>query len=820
MRRLLARLGRPDAAEIRFRCAEAARIAAEAVRFTSGRERWHSERLGAYLRPAPELEAALHSLAAHDWKRAQSELRAHFLRRPSRFLIHPAQRGTIAAAIRAAFPSSADDAVQRAERILEGRHDFLAYSDLSFARPDGAIDWHLDPVHRRRAPAAFWRRVPYLDPRVGDHKVIWELNRHQHWLALGRAAWLTGNARYAAAATQELRSWMTANPPLAGINWSSMLELAFRSISWVWALHFLAAFDDEADSTWIVDLLAGLDRQLDHVVRHLSVYFSPNTHLLGEGLALYVAGRALPELRHAARWEEIGRRVLLREATAQINLDGGHAELSTHYHRYALDFYLFALAIARKTGDAAAGESVAEVAARLASFCRAIAGDDGRLPTIGDDDGGLLFPICGRAPADASDSLSFAASLLGRPELAVGDPSEEVLWLLGGDRAALARRAAPHVPGSRAFPDSGYVVLRSTGAHAVLDAGPHGFLNGGHAHADALSIVLSVHGHPLLIDPGTATYTMDPELRDRFRSTAMHNTVVVNGRSQAEPAGPFHWRSRADARIELWRAGRAFDHVEAAHDAYAPLVHRRAVVRLAEDLWIVADHLIGGGSGSMQTHWHLDPAWRPDGTPAEGSRTVAHPAALWAAIASTAHDMREFLGDAEGLGWCAPVYGRVVPSLTLRFTRSGESPLSIVTAIAACPEPLRLSIESVPVAADADDGWHRVAVSVQRQGLGVLASFATPAREAAPVRSVHRVRCPATRLGTGGELATDARMALLRLSRAGEPQSLSLVDGRLAIWTGPAPFAIDLPAPAADLHFDPRAQRGLSHSLDACGGRL
>ena len=43
----------------------------------------------------------------------------------------------------------------------------------------------MDPVHARRVPRQFWSTVPYLDPECGDHKIIWELNRHQHWLVLG-----------------------------------------------------------------------------------------------------------------------------------------------------------------------------------------------------------------------------------------------------------------------------------------------------------------------------------------------------------------------------------------------------------------------------------------------------------------------------------------------------------------------------------------------------------------------------------------------------------------------------------------------------------
>ena len=46
-----------------------------------------------------------------------------------------------------------------------------------------------------RAPR-FWATCRISIRACGDHKIIWELNRHQHWLQLGRAWWLTGDARY------------------------------------------------------------------------------------------------------------------------------------------------------------------------------------------------------------------------------------------------------------------------------------------------------------------------------------------------------------------------------------------------------------------------------------------------------------------------------------------------------------------------------------------------------------------------------------------------------------------------------------------------
>ncbi|HJU74150.1 MAG TPA: alginate lyase family protein [Gemmatimonadaceae bacterium] len=806
MKRFVTRLRRASADELLFRAREYANTRFEQVRVGARANRWRRERLASRLDPRVDgLAPIIRALRHGDVATANAALHAHFLLRRPRFLLEPARKSSIVEAVRTRFPAASVDAVERAAPLIDGRYGLLGYRDLSFRRGTSAVDWHFDPVHERRAPLRFWKRVPYLDRRIGDHKIIWELNRHQHWLALGRAAWLTGDLdrRYSQTVARELESWLRANPPLRGINWASMLELALRSLSWIWTLHFFASDDGRNPDVPAIDLLYGIERQLAHVAKHLSFYFSPNTHLLGEALALYVAGRALPELRAAADWEHVGRRVLMREARAQVHADGGHAELSTHYHRYAFDFYLLALAIARNTADPVAPE-FAEVCWRMATYCRAMADDTGRLPTIGDDDGGMLFPICARQPADVRDSLSLAAVLLDRPELAIGDVPEEVFWMLGTDATTLRTTTHVSLPWrSSIFRETGYAVLRSADDHAVFDVGRHGFLNGGHAHADALSIVLSTSGHPLLIDPGTATYTIDPVRRDRFRSTAMHNTLVLDGRPQSIPAGPFHWASRADARLTYWHASEDFDFAEGAHDAYAAS-HRRAVLRARHDLWIVLDFVPARGAHRADTYWHLAPAWTVDRR--ESQTLYLRRGDLRAVLATTAPGWKEYFADPQGLGWCAPVYGHLLPSLTLCFSAESVNAISIATALRAAAAPVDLVIRPHAVTTDVDDGWFRAAVWVRHGDLETMAMVAFAGSEA----TAGTVRKGTQRFSVGdGEVATDARVIVVTWSDKGGLQSLDLIDGAAVSFSGRGGFDTRVVG-AQDLHLGVTALSRLS----------
>lgn len=669
---ILKRLRAMDGTELRFRAGAAVRSRLHRARTALSTPAWRRESL--QLASDAELSDARAALARQDWMGAHRLLAGRISGRRVGFPLDSTRLPALAAEIDARF--GRDDAIGRGERILEGRYDLLGYRDLLLATPP---DWHSDPVHGRTAPRSFWDAVPYLDAACGDHKITWELNRHQHFLALGRAYALTSDRRFYDEFTHQLTDWMLENPPLLGTNWASMLELAFRSLSWLWALHFFAPAAGEHDKEpWVVDLLLALDRQLQHVEENLSRYFSPNTHLTGEALALYVGGRALPELASSGARAHTGRTVLLEEAHRQVRADGMHAELSAHYHRYSTDFYLLALNVARGSGDPLEA-AFEDAARRQAHALRLLADDAGRLPLLGDDDGGQLFPICGRHVTDCTDSLAAAAVLLGEPGLALGQLPEEAWWLCGSGADLSAFAPSPAPVRSAALRSSGYYISRNErGDHLIFDAGPHGFLNGGHAHADALAVVLTVRGRPFLVDPGTATYTMDLERRDRFRSSAMHNTVVVNGGTQSEPAGPFHWRTRTDAAGVSWQTSPHRDYISGRHEGYAPVVHTREVMSLHGTGWIIVDHLTGGDQATAAAMWHVHPDWtldRLDGNVA----AFRHADGL--EVTMTASVPLEQV--TSGLNEYAPEYGRIVRAPCLRSVVTGPTPLSLAAFIVA-----------------------------------------------------------------------------------------------------------------------------------------
>ena len=198
------------------------------------------------------------------------------------------------------------------------------------------IDWSRDYVHGVSNPTPYFRLLPYLDfSRVGDHKCIWELNRHQHLVILAQAWLLTVERAYLDELTRQLEQLVGENPFQRGINWTSALEVAFRALSWIWVYHLAGvAFEPSFRRRFLTELY----RHGKHLDANLSIYFSPNTHLLGEAVALHAIAALFPEFPGSARWRRTAGEIVSAQMEAQVQEDGSHFEQSSYYHVYAVDF--------------------------------------------------------------------------------------------------------------------------------------------------------------------------------------------------------------------------------------------------------------------------------------------------------------------------------------------------------------------------------------------------------------------------------------------------------------------------------------------------
>ncbi|MFL6273777.1 MAG: alginate lyase family protein [Blastocatellia bacterium] len=508
--------------------------------------------------------------------------------------------------------------IERAERARHGRFDLLGLKDLSFGLP---IDWHLEPCAGKRTPLDHWSRIAYLDPELaGDKKITWELNRCAHFVAYGQAYWMTGDERFAQAFVEQATAWMDANPVGRGINWASSLELSFRAIAWLWALHLL--IDSPAlNAVFVTRLLKCLIAHGRHVEKYLSTYFSPNTHLTGEALGLFYLGSALPELRRADGWRATGLRILLEQLPIHIRPDGVYFEQTTYYHRYTVDFYLHLMTLAGAMNLALPVEVEAWLTKAL-DVLMWTTRPDGRASLIGDDDGGRLIQLSARPADDFRDTLATGAALMNRGDWKqVAGKAAETLWLLGPE--ALTRfdeiPAQPPAHDAQAFSESGYFVMRDgwteAATYAVIDCGPHGEQSCGHAHADQLAFEFAAGGTTWLVDPGTFTYTGNAEMRDWFRSTTAHNTVTVDGEQQSVSAGPFAWAQIAEPLAREFFEGRGSVYFEGAHNGYErlpdPVTHRRALLFVkATDAelpsyLIVGDRFAAQAAHRYAAHYHF-----------------------------------------------------------------------------------------------------------------------------------------------------------------------------------------------------------------------
>lgn len=552
------------------------------------------------------------------------------------------------------------------------------------------IDWQQDPRTGGDWPKSFYADIDIRDGQaIGGVRWVWELNRHHHLVMLGKAFFLSGEERYAQEVCTQMRSWIEHNPPGIGVNWTSSLELAIRLINWVWTLALIRRSTSLTPEVFAV-ISQCVVQQADHIFRHLSVYSSANNHLIGEAAGLAIVGLFFPWLPHGNRWRNRGLEILKHEIGEQVYPDGVPSEQAIHYLAFVLDFNLLVWRLAELNGS-----TVPQIwYDRLGSACDFIShvmDKKGNVPDIGDSDDAWVVRLDENPDANNYRSILAAASvLLKDPELRAFTLSwdEKNQWLLGNEGRVAYESLPVKEPDidSKLFPEGGYAVMRTSGRVLLFDCGPLGYLStAAHGHADALSLWLSVDGHPILVDSGTYAYQEGGRWRSYFRGTSAHNTIVVDGEDQSEIQGDFLWGRKAEAEILRWESNPQYDLAIAQHDGYSRLgiIHCRAVLYLKpKDCLVIVDKIEGTGHHAIEQLWHFPARTQinfGEGWTSASSEDVTVwfvPQQMSTARPETIHG-----ADEPIQGWVSERYGYREAAPVLRYRAESDAPTTWINSI-------------------------------------------------------------------------------------------------------------------------------------------
>jgi hypothetical protein len=583
------------------------------------------------------------------------------------FFIDSRQRASTATAFGRQHADSCDDLVRRADAIL--RHEF----DLLGSGPQRlgpALPWHTDFKTGREWPLAYCTDIEYSElDRPSDVKVPWELSRCQHFARLGQAYWITGADRYAAEFVAEITDWIDANPFARGVNWACAMDVALRAVSWIWGFHFFADSAACRDRVFRGRFLRALYLHGEFVVKHLEKADLNGNHYLCDGVGLVFLGCFFRHSRAARSWLALGRTIVEGEIFTQTTPDGVDFEQSIAYHRLVLEAFLTSYLLLRRHGLDPPEECWKRLE-RMCEFVEAYTKPNGNAPLIGDSDDGRIQVLGVQPNNDHRYLLSTAAVVFGRGDFKASAARcwEETFWLLGVQAAdRFLRMPSSDAPReSVAFGSGGVYVLRTRHAHLVIDCGEVGFGGrGGHGHNDILSFELFLNGFNVVTDCGAYVYTASREWRNRFRSTAFHNTVQIDGEELNRFIGPDAlWQLRYDAKpaAAVMHAGDLVDVFRGAHRGYErlspPVSHtRRFAVDRREPRVLIQDQIGGEGRHELVWRFHFDPSVS---AAVEGYDVClsSNDSNVWLMPVDSGIPLSLSLED----GWVSPSYGVKVPA--------------------------------------------------------------------------------------------------------------------------------------------------------------
>lgn len=671
--------------------------------------------LSALLPRSDSLVRAAASFAAGELASAQQSVVDHFVLRRA-----------------PAFFCRIEDIPELAARI---RRDRPRWAAALRSRVEADLKLGLKVMSRREKPLAGgfgWMRIP---PGPGNDN-LFSAQPHRFGFMPRLALAAHHGIETIETVSSLVADWMEAAEVGEEECYHSPLAVLYRVLALSWTFAFVAALPDsrERHRDLLYRILIILSVDTDYLLDTIGNSY-PNNHLLADGFAGWYYGSLYPEFPTAAAALEKGEQLFLRELDRQFLEDGSNFEHSTHYHELGSEMATAYVLLSQRNGNTVPQAISARLRAMLAH--QAVLSGPEAIPfPIGDTTEDPLFPLDsmhGWCPGAMRELYRSTFDENIEPVAPDELTAERAYWLLGGKLAPSPRTVIHNLPA--VFALGGFHVQRDEAQQARLTfrSGPQESvaLSAGHAHADILSVYLSVSRTPLIVNAGTYTYRLksgswpseSPNWRAYFAGPESKNALVLG----ADPFGPMRgdFRNRdvpcrVRERARECASGLSWIEYEVTGEN-AARGHRRGVVHVDERYWIVYDLL-------PEQAATRDPAMRLQFAPEsevaiEGERNVVvmrAGALCRVALGAGFGKSSILMGSMNPVGgWISPRYGELVaaPQLCVPIVRGtqclafllkagpGATANSTIEPVAAEDSWLRFEVE---------DGESRDVVLIRR----------------------------------------------------------------------------------------------------------
>lgn len=410
-------------------------------------------------------------------------------------------------------------------------------------------------------------------PNFDEVRYTWELNRLLHIPSILLTSLQTDCGEGWCQVETLILDWLDKNPFMHGINWASVMEVAIRNTAFVSILYFFEKYQQRRFDAFRDRLKFEILRNTYYIKNNLSGYSSANNHLIIEAYSLLVSSLVFEN----NDWYEVAIEILEREIQLQVWVDGVSKEQAIHYQAFVMEAYLLAQLLLKRNRLSFSNETLL-LLKKMCEYVTDVRNCNGISPSIGDSDDAILMNLA-NVKCDYYEYVLQLATLVFDVEYSTSESYLSNVKVLTKHNSYM--KAPYDKEQSKIYKYGGYAIFKSNNQVKIdltFDFGPLGFGSlAAHGHSDALSIILSINGSEVFIDPGTYIYNIEREWRDYFRKTINHNTLCVNNIDQSQMLGSFLWGKKAKATLKEFRLTDEYDFIRAFHDGYKPIIHEREV---------------------------------------------------------------------------------------------------------------------------------------------------------------------------------------------------------------------------------------------------